>query len=158
MGTRATIIVCNEDRTEVLVKLYKQFDGYLEGLGEQIYDILKNKKVVNGYTLEDEKAGYYNGIGCLAASLIKELKTTIGNVYVDSVFNNDNEYYTYCIYSKKDRDIYIAFLEDDIIKYNGLINEFKTYIDNYNYDDEDDDTKCEVLEYDENAKDDFSEE
>ena len=55
MGTRATITI-NDEGGKPLLRLYKQFDGYIEGgLGEALVDFMKDRYVVNGYTISDEQ-------------------------------------------------------------------------------------------------------
>jgi hypothetical protein len=55
-------------------------------MGQSIKTILNNgnAKLVNGYRSEDEIPTSFNGMGCLAAYLIGELKNKkIGNIYID---------------------------------------------------------------------------
>lgn len=99
MGTR-TLLHIKEKGMEspTLVTIYRQYDGYPDGLG---LDILKainmgDCKIVNGYMLGDEIPQAFNTMGCLAAHIIGQLKTKIGNVYIyptDS--KNCNEEFTY---------------------------------------------------------------
>jgi len=91
MGTRSTITI--KDGKTTLVKLYKQFDGYVvDGLGEQLVKFLKPFKIVNGYSMSDKAGTSANGMECLAAQLIAHLKTGIGYVYVVSPRSGKEEY------------------------------------------------------------------
>ena len=47
MGTRAKITILDEQHKEI-VCLYSQYDGYLSGLGQDIYKFLFDKILVNG--------------------------------------------------------------------------------------------------------------
>ena len=108
MGTRALIHI-KEGRTTIAT-IYRQMDGYEEGLGQEIVDILNkgSVKVVNGYgSGMKNSAGDFNGAGCLAAYLIGQLKLnaygeegkeSIGNVYIMRPNTKDvGEEYTYTI-------------------------------------------------------------
>jgi len=91
MGTRAVIDIEDEDG-KVLVTIYRQFDGYPLGLGADIKKILGNPRIVNGFSLlKDKTPEAFNGMGCLAAYLIGQLKTEIGNVYIRHHSDNPKE-------------------------------------------------------------------
>jgi hypothetical protein len=82
MGTRALVHVHKADKDSVIIAtIYRQFDGYLDGLGQDIKDA-GCFKICNG--IRDEVAGQAaNGMGCYAAQLIASLKDgSIGNVYL----------------------------------------------------------------------------
>ena len=89
MGTRATIHIAKREEgvsfSEIpekkLVSIYHHYDGYPEYLGVTIADYIDGKRIVNG--LGGDRGGVFNGLGCLAASLIAELKEEAGYVYVD---------------------------------------------------------------------------
>lgn len=80
MGTRATISIRNED--EHLVSFYFQFDGYPSGVGMDLHDFLKDIKLVNGIRGNDAFGTHANGVGCLAAQMIKHFKDDIGGFYI----------------------------------------------------------------------------
>jgi len=78
MGTRSLTKIIKDNKP--LTTIYRQFDGYPECMGMEIATFLKGKKIVNGFGSND---GFNcNGMGCLAAQLIKELKDGIGNIYI----------------------------------------------------------------------------
>ena len=82
MGTRSLTYVYGGDRkSKPLVCMYRQFDGYPSGHGQELMDFLKPIKVVNGLGLE-EKTKVANGMGCLAAQLIANFKDCPGNIYL----------------------------------------------------------------------------
>lgn len=83
MGTRSlTYVLDEENRT--LCEIYRQMDGYPEGQGKDLYDILQGRSLVEGFQMEHRKMERYpfNGMGCLAASLVAGLKTGIGSIYM----------------------------------------------------------------------------
>ena len=118
MGTRATIHIAKREEgvsfSEIpekkLVSIYKQYDGYPEGLGVTIADYLYGKKMVNGIGVD--RSIVFNGLGCLAASLIAELKEEAGNVYVD---NPESPHgwldYEYVIWGSDHKDIWISIFD-----------------------------------------------
>lgn len=93
MGTRSTVKFYSEfNQEEVVLAVYQQYDGYIEGVGYTLAKWLKDKKVVNGYNGDQKmKDGYANGMGCLAAQYVADHKTEIGGFYCTTA-NNHQEY------------------------------------------------------------------
>jgi len=92
MSTRSTIKFYSEfDQDEVLVSVYQQFDGYIDGVGYELAKWLSKKNIINGISYQTMADGYANGMGCLAAQFIKEFKTKIGNFYIGTI-DNEEEY------------------------------------------------------------------
>ena len=120
MGTRATIHIAKREEgvsfSEIpekkLISIYNHWDGYPEGLGVILAEYLEDKKIVNG--LGDREAPVFNGLGCLAASLIAELKDGPGDIYIDDPENPhgwiDYEYY---IWGTEHKDIWISIFDGD---------------------------------------------
>lgn len=100
MGTRAVTKVLNEDG-DVILSMYSQFDGYPDGLGRSLVEFLKKIKMVNGIRFDEERK-VANGMGCLAAQLVVELKKEAGGYYLTTP--DDEESYNYTIYSEGDYD------------------------------------------------------
>ena len=93
MATRASIIMKEEGKP--MLAIYKHWDGYPSGLGEQLKTIINNGKLVNGLSTKDKIGEVFNGVGCMFASIIAILKTQPGDVYVtsiDSVGQSGEEY------------------------------------------------------------------
>lgn len=112
MGTRSTVKFYNEfNEEEPILSIYQQFDGYIEGVGHDLANWLKTKKVINGFGSETMEDGFANGMGCLAAQYVAEHKKSIGGFYLTT--KNDSQSYNYkvrCI----DKKIIIEV--DDIFK------------------------------------------
>jgi hypothetical protein len=89
MGTRCLTVFKEESGTEIAV-LYRQMDGYLEGHGEDLQKFLTGKKLVNGFGRNDTKDNCFNGMSCLAASVVAHFKTGLGA----------SEEFVYTIYPK----------------------------------------------------------
>ena len=119
MGTRATISIARREEgvsfsefpDKVMVSIYQHFDGYPEGLGVTLASYLDGKKIVNG--LGGNSYDVFNGLGCLAASLIAGLKDGPGNVYIEDPEHKhgwiDYEYY---VWGDTDKDIWISIFSD----------------------------------------------
>jgi len=120
MGTRATIKIAkreegvsfSEKPKKHMVSIYHHFDGYPEYLGVTLASYLDDKKIVNG--LGNDRKTVFNGLGCMAASIIAELKEEAGNVYIEDPEHPsgwlDYEYYVWGDYHK---DIWISIFDGD---------------------------------------------
>ena len=82
MGTRARVNVYEGDK--ILVSIYRQYDGYPTGLGQELADFSKGFQIVNGIPATgcDGCGKVANGMGCFAAQLVAHLKNDVGNVYI----------------------------------------------------------------------------
>ena len=118
MATRATIHIAKREEgvsfSEIpkkkLVSIYNQYDGYPEGLGVTIASYLDNKTIVNG--LGGDRDTVFNGLGCLAASLIAELKEEAGNVYIDNPdFPHGWLDYEYVVWGNSGKGIWISIFD-----------------------------------------------
>lgn len=74
MGTRSLVNIKDDDG-KTIVTLYRQYDGYPTGMGQDIKDALNGGDVelLNGFSGQKSPAAF-NGIGCMAAYLIGALK------------------------------------------------------------------------------------
>ena len=95
MGTRSLTHIIEDNKT--LTTMYRQYDGYLSGHGNDLAEFLKDFKVVNGYSGDTTKLA--NGMGCLTAQLIAHFKQGCGNIYIHPPNTKDCwEEYDYTIY------------------------------------------------------------
>ena len=78
MGTRSLTFVYEENKP--IINMYRQFDGYVSGHGQELADFLKSGTLVNGYSSTEQTQ--FNGMGCLAAQLIANFKTEPGQFYL----------------------------------------------------------------------------
>jgi hypothetical protein len=106
MGTRSLTRVFNTYKNEKnnkqvkeqLVNMYRQYDGYPSGHGEELADFLKGGKVVNGIG-GNETQRVFNGAGCLAAQMIVHFKDGAGGIYIEPISaKNCGQDYEYEIY------------------------------------------------------------
>lgn len=92
MGTRSTTKIYDE-RGNLLLALYKQYDGYLSGWGEDLKYFIRKSKFVNGF---NETSKYiHNGVGCFALQLVKNFKDGTGGLYATT--EDDKQAYNYTI-------------------------------------------------------------
>ena len=95
MGTRSLTYVYDGDVP--VINIYRQFDGYPSGHGYELAQFLNSKTLVNGFT--DKNAAQANGMGCLAAQLIVQLKHGVGGIYIHPVTSTDcGQDYEYHVY------------------------------------------------------------
>lgn len=102
MGTRSLVHFVDNfrDKETVLVTVYRQFDGYLEGRGLELGNFLAERQLVNGVPMggNGDPRTMANGIGCLAAQWIACEKDGTGGVYILAPGANDCwEEYTYWV-------------------------------------------------------------
>ena len=84
MGTRSHTLVTGgwpHQEPSTYLGIYRQFDGYPEGMGLHLAMFLNDMTIVNG--LNHDRNNIANGPGCLAAQLVKHLKEGPGNVYIE---------------------------------------------------------------------------
>jgi len=138
MATRATVSIArreegvsfSEKPEKHMVSIYHHFDGYPEYLGVTLANYLEGKKIVNGLSA-DRDAPVFNGLGCMAASIIAELKEEAGNVYIEDPERPsgwiDYEYYIWGDYGK---DIWISIFDGDLCIFVGKPRQLQTKYDN----------------------------
>lgn len=96
MGTRSLTHVQNEYGT-TLVTIYRQFDGYPSGMGQDLKTFLSPFIIVNGLNPKQPEPKA-NGAGCLAAQLVAHLKEEPGGIYIEPPDAEDcGEEYTYIV-------------------------------------------------------------
>ena len=82
--------------------MYRQFDGYPSGHGQELAEFLNSfDEVVNGIPVGDNRK-LANGMGCLAAQMIANFKNSVGGFYIYSVNSTDcGQEYEYHIFEDK---------------------------------------------------------
>ena len=95
MGTRSLTVMNDSEGNEIAV-LYRQYDGYPEGHGADLKELLAPFTVVNGIGQETKHIA--NGAECLAAQIVAHFKTEAGNFYLYSAGTRDcGEEYVYTV-------------------------------------------------------------
>jgi len=97
MGTRSITRVHDAGKdSKVILAVYRQMDGYFEGMGVDLTEFLTGMNLVNGINLGKIPTKAANGMSCLAAQLVAHFKTGIGGIYIADI--NQEEEFNYDIY------------------------------------------------------------
>jgi hypothetical protein len=115
MGTRSLTFVYSSYKDEAgfqqhspIINLYRQYDGYPEGHGAEIYEFLAPFTLVNGLGAEDDRK-VANGMSCLAAQLVAHFKDGAGQFYLEPVTAKEcGQDYEYHIFMTEDRQFRIS--------------------------------------------------
>ena len=99
MGTRSLTFVYDENRP--VINMYRQFDGYPSGHGQELAEFLLEGKMTNGIPV-GSKEHFFNGMGCLAAQLVANFKKDSGGFYLYPLDVTDCwQEYEYHVYENK---------------------------------------------------------
>lgn len=126
MGTRSIIRVIEDG--QVLMHMYQQFDGYLSGVGRELYDFLKDMHMANGFN-SSTPTPFANGAGCLAAQLVAHFKTKPGGCYLFRT-DSEGEEFNYDIIFTDDMLNFTVKVGYYSQVWEGTIAEFGAYLDN----------------------------
>jgi hypothetical protein len=98
MGTRSLTFVYEGEMP--IINMYRQYDGYPTGHGQELADFLLSGKLVDGYS--EKQSVQFNGMGCLAAQMIANFKNSVGGFYIHSIDSTDCwQEYEYHVYEDK---------------------------------------------------------
>ena len=104
MGTRCLTVFVDlrkDEKGKEIAVLYRQMDGYPDGHGAELQQFLAKRPIVNGYNSTDEQNKAFNGMGCLAASVVAHFKQAIGEFYLHPPGTRDiGEEYIYTVTGK----------------------------------------------------------
>ena len=98
---------------KIHVQIYNHYDGYPSGLGVTLAEYLQDFIVVNGLSFDSAGKTSANGIGCLAAQVVRYLKDGPGNVYLHKPGEKSWEDYEYFIWCKEGHGVWISILDYD---------------------------------------------
>lgn len=144
MGTRSltTFIETYKDnegkqKKEEIVTMYRQYDGYPSGHGQELVEFLSQGKLVNGIGLNDTIV--FNGMGCLSAQVIAHFKDGAGGFYLQRASKNSGEEYRYEVIGDFDtKEITIRVIEVGYMRGDKYINKARVIFEG---------TPKEVLEF-----------
>ena len=137
MGTRSLTKVIEtykdtkgKTKKDKIICMYRQYDGYLKGHGEELANFLSDFTIVNGYGV-DKKERIANGMGCLSAQLVSHFKDGVGNIYLYSPDTKDVwEDYTYLIEGNDKDQLKVKVMDFEKKKiFEGTPTELLTHID-----------------------------
>jgi hypothetical protein len=100
MGTRSLTFVYDEQ--DVIINMYRQYDGYPTGHGAELAEFLGQFRMTNGIPVGRDKTGdrVANGMGCLAGQLVAHFKgSDAGQFYLYPASATDcGQDYEYHVY------------------------------------------------------------
>ena len=108
MGTRSLTFVYDTYKAKngravhrPIINLYRQYDGYPEGHGQELVEFLKQFTLTNGIRAGMPSSKTANGMGCLAAQLVSNFKgSDAGQFYLYPTDAKDcGQDYEYHIYA-----------------------------------------------------------
>jgi len=133
MGTRS--VTKFQEDGETLVAIYRQYDGYPEVVGKEIFNFLNSITMVNGIPCTGKDGvRYANGVGCLAAQFIADNKYDVGGLYITTPDNTQKFNYTINYPIKGmgyDDPIITVDGEYGDLFFSGSLEEFKEFIENF---------------------------
>jgi len=98
-----------------VVNIYRQYDGYPEGHGQDLAKFLSEFTIVNGFSPGSQDKKVANGTGCLAAQLVEYLKEgQVGGVYLEQCNGEPGdswEEYIYTLYPKEGEPTFISIYD-----------------------------------------------
>ena len=80
MATRASVIF--KTKGKPMFAMYKHWDGYPNGLGARLKEIVSTGPIVNGLGSDRTLGSVFNGAGCMFATVIAKMKQEPGDVYI----------------------------------------------------------------------------
>lgn len=107
-----------QENGKTFLAIYRQYDGYLSGHGNDLAEFLADRTVVNGIRIGTERQ-VFNGPGCLAAQLVAFLKkdeyNKAGSIYIVPA-DSDSEEYDYNINLLNDHNIPLDTLVEVVLE------------------------------------------
>lgn len=125
MGTRSTLQFVDGDHT--IATIYQQYDGYPQGVGQQILDTLVKYPIVNGYS-QDQVGKVANGLGCLVGLYIKDHKESTGNLYFVPTIDFGTQEYNYHVVFSNDYTITVTESGEQLPIFEGNLEKFALFV------------------------------
>lgn len=125
MGTRSLTYVY--DGKTPVVCMYRQFDGYPSGHGQELADFLFDGKFVNGIPF-GSKEKLFNGMGCLAAQMVAAFKEDAGGIYLYHTDRDQDAWQEYEYHVFEDKVIvYSGYSKENNVLFNGSWTDFAEF-------------------------------
>lgn len=123
MGTRSLTFVYDDDgESDVIVNMYRQYDGYISGHGVELAEFLMSGRFVNGIPVGDNSV-LFNGMGDLACQLVANFKKGNGGFYLYPASATDcGQEYEYHVYYDR-----VIVKDPTEVIFDGTFDEFFTY-------------------------------
>ena len=130
MGTRSLTTFNDEWKNEEIAVIYRQYDGYPQVHGKELFKFLNGMTIVNGLKINNPPK-IANGMSCLAAQVVSHFKgNEAGGIYLYGSGTRDvGEQYIYTIYfNKKSLMIKMTNTYDKSESFDGTVKEFGEWI------------------------------
>ena len=124
MGTRSLTVVLN-GRGEEIITLYRQYDGYPTGHGEELKMFLEDFQICNGIGLQQDTGKWANGMECLAAQIVTHFKKEIGQLYKPTT-RDVGEEFIYTIKESAEHDLDVEIEAYGKLVYTGSFKDLVT--------------------------------
>jgi len=127
MGTRSLTIFSENDGMEICV-MYRQMDGYPEGHGKDLAELLSGMQLVDGLSInQPEKIA--NGMSCLAAQVVAHFKEGPGGIYLcPAGTRRCGEDYTYFVTGRDGDEVKIEVYDRKKVLFKGPASNFKSWL------------------------------
>jgi hypothetical protein len=114
MATRASIRF-TDNKGNFVANIYHHYDGYPGYLGKVLKEIIDGGSIGNGISGRPVLGEFFNGFGCLVASVVAELKISPGNVYLyaEKDFGNVHEDFVYDVVENAEGNGVNVFVSND---------------------------------------------
>ena len=126
MGTRSLTYVY--DGETPIMCMYRQYDGYLSGHGQELANFLNELQMGQGISGKPELFTFANGMGDLAAQMIVWFKKTPGGFYIHPIELNQDAFQDYEYHVYENKVVVVSHFFDDENPteqiFNGSWNEF----------------------------------
>ena len=125
MGTRSLTFVY--DGKTPVVCMYRQFDGYPSGHGQELAEFLFDGKLVNGIPFNSTEK-IFNGMGCLAAQMVAAFKESAGGFYLFSTDLDQDSWQEYEYHVFEDKVVvYSGYSKENNVLFNGSWTDFAEF-------------------------------
>ena len=114
MATSAMLTIYNKE-DQPICNLYFHYDGYVDGVGKEIVDFIKEKQYVTSLPIQPNP-NLCNGMGDLAAQIVCHFKNQqpIGGVYLYPVNQQMYTDYNYLL-KVHERELELTVIHQNII-------------------------------------------
>lgn len=109
MSTRASVVIYDEWDEKPICEMFKHWDGYPAGFGQELLDFCADYTIINGIRADETmEKKFANGMGDFAAQLIRHFKVGIGDTSMIPVGKDWGQEYRYIIKCSKKGDAKVA--------------------------------------------------
>lgn len=127
MGTRSLTFIYDGaiKPADCVCCMYRQYDGYPSGHGQELFKFLSSGTIVNGFGTSTDRL--FNGMGCLAAQIVAEFKKGVGGFYLMPTKKADHgQEYEYHVYSLRD-ELFVHVKEGRLGVFDGPLERFGAF-------------------------------